>query len=143
MIPVQFTCGNCGYDVPFMDAGLHHYEHRDHCPVCLYSKHIMFGTATLPPCDGLMHPVDVPTVIRLYITQCETCRFRWASYDENWWAELRPGDQTAMINLAGAETVRQNNQPLAIYVVEPGYATRPPQIPPQALHTRTRVKSRP
>lgn len=146
MIPVQFTCGNCGYDVPFMDAGLHHYEHRNHCPVCLYSKHIMFGTATQPPCDALMHPTTPASPRKLihgFIQQCETCGFLWATYDEDHWAELPPDRQTALINRAGAETVRQNNQPLAIYVVEPGYATRPPQIPPQALHTRTRVKSRP
>ena len=57
MIPVQFTCEHCGAAVPWMDAGLYHYEHRNHCPACMFSKHIMFGTAHHPNgCAGSPGP---------------------------------------------------------------------------------------
>lgn len=136
----QFTCGHCGRDVPWLDAGLHHYEHRNHCPWCHYSKHIMFGTAQLKPCDQLMHPTPTTT---LFIVQHCPCGFRWVTYDENWWAALDPPTQTVIINTAGAETLRLNAAPLIIYRAKPLYATQPPPIPPSALHTRTRVKTRP
>lgn len=55
-VPVQFTCENCGYDTPWMDAGLYRYEHRNQCPSCLCSKHVLFGSPAHRPCDGLMRP---------------------------------------------------------------------------------------
>jgi len=140
MIPAQFTCEHCGQPVPWMDAGLYHYEHRNHCPYCLYSKHILFGTAQHPPCDGLMHPTPAGS---LSITQECGCGFRWATYLEDWWAKLDPETQTETSNTAWTETERLNETPTTIYTAKPLYATQPPPIPPQALHTRTRVKSRP
>jgi len=139
----QFTCGHCGRDVPWLDAGLHHYEHRNHCPWCLWSRHIMFGTPTLKPCDQLMRPVAATTRPRLFTQLCTGCGFRWVTYDENWWATLDPEPQTELINAAGTITVQLNVAPLIIYRAKPLYATQPPPIPPSALHTRTRVKTRP
>jgi hypothetical protein len=145
--PTQFTCEHCGRDVPWMDAGLRHYEHRNHCPWCMHSKHIMFGTAQLPPCDGIMHPTTPPpadrTLIHGFTQQCETCGFLWATYDEDLWAELPPERQTALINRAGAETIRQNNQPLTIHATAPRHATTPPPIPPAQYATRKRTGRRP
>jgi hypothetical protein len=146
--PVQFTCEHCDQPVPFMDAGLYHYEHRNHCPECLWSKHILFGTDRLPPCDQLMRPTPdisliVNPVITLLIPQECPCGFRWVTYDENWWATLDPETQTTTSNTAWTQTQRQNDAPTTIYTAKPLYATQPPPIPPQALHTRTRVKTRP
>ena len=143
MIPVHFTCEHCGQPVPWMDAGLHHYEHRNHCPYCLYSKHILFGTATLPPCDRLMRPLGpTPGNPRLFTQEC-ACGFRWVTYLEDWWATLDPETQTALSNTAYTETERENGAPTIMYTAKPLYATPPPPIPARALHTRTRVKCRP
>ena len=141
MIPVQFTCENCGQPVPFMDAGLRRYEHRNHCPYCQWSKHILFGTPRLHPCDALMKPSPTTS---LFINQdCDGCGFRWVTYDEDWWATLDPETQTEVMNAAWTETGQQNEKPLAIYIVRPEYRTPPPRIPPAFLGTRTRVKRRP
>jgi hypothetical protein len=141
--PVQFTCGNCGHPVPWMDAGLYHYEHRNQCPRCLYSRHIMFGTDRLLPCDGLMWPVPTtPADPRLLFTECG-CGFRWVTYDEDWWAALSPAIQTDVINIAYLETERQNDQPVVIYRARPEYAMPPPRIPAAQLGTRTRAVRRP
>lgn len=145
MIPVQFTCGNCGYDVPWIDAGLYHYEHRNQCPECSVSKHIMFGTPTLKPCDGLMRPVGIIHGYSepLLTTECETCGFRWVTYHEDHWATLTPVQQTALINLAYLHTERKNHHPTIIYKPSPEYCTPPPPIPAHLLNTRTRVTRRP
>lgn len=138
--PAQFTCEHCDQPVPFMDAGLYHYEHRNHCPYCLYSKHILFGTAQLPPCDGLMEPAPTTS---LHLTQQCACGFQWATYLEDWWSLLDPDTQTATSDVAWTETERLNETPTIIYRALSLYATQPPPIPTQALHTRTRVKTRP
>lgn len=138
--PTQFTCEHCDQPVPFMDAGLYHYEHRNHCPGCMYSKHIMFGTAQHPPCDQLMLPNSGTSV---FTTQECPCGFDWVTYNEDAWAFLDPATQTELINATGEKTVQLNGQPLLIYTVKPLYATQPPPIPAVALHTRTRVKCRP
>jgi hypothetical protein len=142
--PTQFTCEHCHQPVPYMDAGLYHYEHRNHCPYCLHSKHIMFGTTQLPPCDQPMSPRGTtPPRPYLFTQECEGCGFRWVTYLEDQWATLPPARQTELINAAYTETERLNGTPTAIYAVKPLYATQPPPIPPHALHTRTRVKRRP
>jgi len=144
VIPVQFTCENCGADVPFIDAGLHHYDHRNQCPHCLHSKHIMFGTNQLPPCGQLMTPVMTTLTYPSLLTQkCAGCGFRWVTYDENQWANLPPDRQTDVINAAYTETERLNGHPTIIYRPHPEYCTPPPPIPPHHLHTRTRVERRP
>ncbi len=139
--PVQFTCEHCHQPVPWMDAGLYHYEHRNHCPYCLWSKHILFGTDQLPPCDGLMEPADVTTTP--FLTQRCACGFQWATYLEDWWSLLDPETQTETSNAAWTKTERQNRVPTLIYTALPLYATQPPPIPASALNTRTRVKRRP
>lgn len=55
MIDESFKCEHCGMDVPKLN-----YSARDHCPYCLYSKHldIMPGDR-LSKCKGLMKPVGV------------------------------------------------------------------------------------
>ncbi len=144
MIPVQFTCENCGNDVPFMDAGLRRYEHRNHCPKCTVSKHIMFGTEDLEPCDGLMRPVGVVrTPAPFVIFECEDCGYRWVNYDDDHWATLPPDQQVTLINQCYEHTERENRTPTVIYEPSREYRTEPPRIPARLLGTRKRVNWRP
>lgn len=55
MIQEEFICENCGARVKNLD-----YTARDHCPQCLYSKHvdIMPGDRA-NPCKGLLKPIDI------------------------------------------------------------------------------------
>lgn len=51
----HFICENCGYDVQPVSNG----SYRNHCPVCLYSKHLdVVPGDQASTCQGLMAPVD-------------------------------------------------------------------------------------
>jgi hypothetical protein len=67
----EFTCARCGTDVYKRRGNLDH----NHCPVCHWSIHRMFGYADAPPCGELMEPsaagtVDGDPVIRVACTGC-------------------------------------------------------------------------
>ncbi|MBQ3229551.1 MAG: RNHCP domain-containing protein [Clostridia bacterium] len=50
-----FICGNCGKEVPPLG-----YSSRNHCPFCLYSKHVDVNPGDRAnECGGLMRPNDV------------------------------------------------------------------------------------
>jgi DNA-directed RNA polymerase subunit RPC12/RpoP len=51
-----FVCENCGREVlPVTDG-----SYRNHCPFCLYSKHIdIMPGDRVGRCDGLMRPVGL------------------------------------------------------------------------------------
>ena len=71
MIDEKFICENCGHEVDKLN-----YTARDHCPHCLYSKHvdIMPGyRANL--CMGLMKPVGIEKYKNTYkiIYKCSKC----------------------------------------------------------------------
>jgi hypothetical protein len=55
----QFTCGHCGKDVPWiMFEGKP--RPRNHCPYCLWSKHVSIGADFgYPPCGAMMRGVSV------------------------------------------------------------------------------------
>ncbi len=55
MLDENFKCENCGYSVSKLN-----YSARDHCPKCLYSKHvdIMPGDRK-NTCLGLMEPISI------------------------------------------------------------------------------------
>lgn len=47
-----FVCGNCGKEVPPLG-----YSSRNHCPFCLYSKHVDVNPGDrAAECGGLMAP---------------------------------------------------------------------------------------
>lgn len=55
-----FPCGHCGFSIPHVAAGT---KHRNHCPICLWSRHL---DAEEPgdraaDCGGLMEPIAVST----------------------------------------------------------------------------------
>ena len=71
MIDESFICDNCGYNVDILK-----YSARDHCPNCLYSKHvdIMPGDRA-NTCLGLMKPIGIEKYKNTYkiIYKCSKC----------------------------------------------------------------------
>ena len=71
MIDENFICENCGKEVSVLG-----YTARDHCPHCLYSKHvdIMPGDRA-NPCLGLLEPIKIEKFKNTYkiIYKCEKC----------------------------------------------------------------------
>ena len=67
----EFTCENCGQLVSPLG-----YTARDHCPHCLYSKHvdIMPGDRE-NPCKGLLKPVGIEKFKDTYkiLYKCNSC----------------------------------------------------------------------
>lgn len=55
MINENFICENCGKEVQKSD-----YTARDHCPYCLFSKHLDINPGDrLNECKGLMKPIGI------------------------------------------------------------------------------------
>ena len=55
MIDEEFQCENCKKYVNKLN-----YTARDHCPYCLYSKHLDINPGDrLNPCKGMLKPIDI------------------------------------------------------------------------------------
>ncbi|MEE3343212.1 MAG: RNHCP domain-containing protein [Bacilli bacterium] len=71
MIDEEFICENCNKKVNKLN-----YTARDHCPYCLYSKHldIMPGDRK-NTCKGLMKPIGIEKYRQTYkiIYECQKC----------------------------------------------------------------------
>ena len=70
----HFTCTHCGADVEPLENG----SYRNHCPVCLYSKHVdLDGPGDRKSsCGGLMKPVGVDHRKKkgwMIVHLCESC----------------------------------------------------------------------
>ena len=67
----EFICENCKQKIEKLN-----YTTRDHCPYCLYSKHldIMPGDR-LNTCKGLMKPIGIEKYKNTYkiIYRCSKC----------------------------------------------------------------------
>ena len=72
MIDEEFICENCGKKVDKLN-----YTARDHCPYCLYSKHvdIMPGDRK-NECWGLLIPIGIEKYKNTYkiIYKCNNCK---------------------------------------------------------------------
>ena len=71
MIDEEFVCENCGKNVNKLG-----YTARDHCPFCLYSKHVDINPGDrLNDCKGLLKPIDIEKFKDKYkiIYKCEKC----------------------------------------------------------------------
>lgn len=71
MIDEEFVCENCGKNVNKLG-----YTARDHCPFCLYSKHVDINPGDRQNnCRGLLKPVDIEKFKDTYkiIYKCEKC----------------------------------------------------------------------
>ena len=55
MMDEEFICLNCGYEVSKLN-----YTARDHCPNCLYSRHVdIMPGDRMKECCGLMKPIFI------------------------------------------------------------------------------------
>lgn len=71
MIDEEFICENCGQAVQKL-----HYSARDHCPYCLYSKHIDINPGDRSNnCQGLLKPTNIEKYKNTYkiIYKCLKC----------------------------------------------------------------------
>ena len=69
----SFECEKCGKEVIPTDSG----TYRDHCPFCLYSKHVDINPGDRSnPCKGLLEPIDLEkgkkdSMVLVY--KCQKC----------------------------------------------------------------------
>lgn len=71
MIDESFICENCGKKVTKLG-----YTARDHCPYCLYSKHLDINPGDREcACHGLMKPIGIEKYKNSYkiIYNCTKC----------------------------------------------------------------------
>ena len=67
----NFICENCGKEIKKLN-----YTARDHCPFCLYSKHVdIMPGDRLNNCQGLLKPIKIEKFKDKYkiIYQCCKC----------------------------------------------------------------------
>ena len=67
----SFTCENCHKEVKPLG-----YTARDHCPYCLYSKHVDINPGDRQnTCKGLLKPTGIEKYKDTYkiLYKCETC----------------------------------------------------------------------
>ena len=72
MINEEFICENCGKKVNKSE-----YTARDHCPYCLFSKHVDINPGDrLNTCKGLLRPIGIEKFKDTYkiIYKCDKCK---------------------------------------------------------------------
>ena len=71
MVNEDFICENCGIKVIKSK-----YTARDHCPNCLYSKHVDINPGDRSnKCQGLLKPIEIEKFKNSFkiIYKCEKC----------------------------------------------------------------------
>lgn len=71
MIDEEFICENCNKKVDKL-----RYSARDHCPFCLYSKHVDISPGDRAnECKGLLKPISIEKFKNTFkiIYKCEKC----------------------------------------------------------------------
>lgn len=71
MMDENFICDNCGKEVNKLN-----YTARDHCPYCLYSKHVdILPGDRSNTCKGLLEPIGIEKYKDTYkiIYKCQKC----------------------------------------------------------------------
>ena len=71
MIDEAFICENCGKKIEKLG-----YTARDHCPYCLYSKHVDINPGDrLNTCMGLLKPIGIEKFKDTYkiLYKCTKC----------------------------------------------------------------------
>ena len=71
VIDEEFICENCGKKVPKLG-----YSCRNHCPYCLYSKHVDIDPGDrAQSCHGLLEPIGIEKNKKGYIIifKCKKC----------------------------------------------------------------------
>ena len=72
MIDEEFICEHCSKHVSKLE-----YTARDHCPYCLYSKHVDINPGDRAnTCKGLLKPIGIEKFKDTYkiIYKCEKCK---------------------------------------------------------------------
>ena len=72
MLDEDFICENCGNKVSKLG-----YTARDHCPFCLYSKHVDINPGDrLNDCKGLLIPIEIEKFKDTFkiIYKCKKCK---------------------------------------------------------------------
>ena len=72
MIDEKFVCENCGKEVDELG-----YTARDHCPYCLYSKHVDISPGDRAnSCKGLLKPIGIEKFKDTFkiLYKCEKCK---------------------------------------------------------------------
>jgi len=72
MVDESFICEHCNHKVEKLK-----YSARDHCPNCLYSKHVDINPGDRSnPCKGLLKPIGIEKFKDSYkiLYQCEKCK---------------------------------------------------------------------
>lgn len=68
----SFICEHCNKEVKPLN-----YTSRDHCPYCLYSKHVDINPGDrLNECKGLLEPIGIEKFKDTYkiIYKCQKCK---------------------------------------------------------------------
>ena len=84
VIDEEFVCENCGSKVKKLG-----YSCRNHCPVCLYSKHVDINPGDRAEnCNGMLEPIglDINKKGYVIIFKCKKCgaiRRNIAAEDDN------------------------------------------------------------
>lgn len=71
VIDEEFECENCKARVPKLG-----YSCRNHCPFCLYSKHVDNDPGDrMEDCHGLLKPIGIENTKKGYVIifKCEKC----------------------------------------------------------------------
>lgn len=71
MVDESFICENCNKQVQKLE-----YTARDHCPFCLYSKHVDINPGDRAnKCKGLLKPIGIEKFKKSFkiIYKCQTC----------------------------------------------------------------------
>ena len=71
MIDEEFICSHCNKKVEKLN-----YTARDHCPYCLYSKHVDINPGDRKNnCKGLLKPIEIEKFKSTYkiVYKCEKC----------------------------------------------------------------------
>ncbi len=84
-IDEEFVCSHCGKKVPKLG-----YSCRNHCPYCLYSKHVDINPGDrAETCQGTLRPIGLEIDAKkgyVIVHKCETCgkiRKNKAAKDDN------------------------------------------------------------
>ena len=72
VIDESFICENCGYEVKKLG-----YSCRNHCPKCLYSKHVDKNPGDREEeCHGMLEPIGIDTNSKkgyVIVFKCQKC----------------------------------------------------------------------
>jgi len=117
-----FRCGHCDYSVPRTAPGT---RHRNHCPVCLWSRHLDADPGDRSAgCGGIMEPVAIAARRDGEWTLVHKCR-RCGELDRNRIAG--DDDPIALMSLAVRPLARPPFPLTALLPMQSGWESAEPE----------------